>query len=161
MPKPTLLYILNGYMDYPFVETRQGTSLRVRTQQTMPIPGIYKPMGIEHCLTVRMDVELARFEQAADKTLTQRLLLCFVARPRTHNRARTFDTAKIKKIVGLTVRNSQRRKILLRHTQEETHGRASLHPRSSHTHPSPLSLGRVCLQYACSMGRTWVGHKKM
>ena len=31
-------------------------------------------MDIEHCLTVRMDVELARFEQAADKTLTQRLL---------------------------------------------------------------------------------------
>jgi hypothetical protein len=35
-------------------------------------------MGIEHCLTVRMDVELARFEQAADKTLTQRLLICLL-----------------------------------------------------------------------------------
>ena len=62
MPKPTLLYMLNGYLDYPFVETRQGTFLRVRTQQTMPIPGIYKPMGIEHCLTVQQDIELARFD---------------------------------------------------------------------------------------------------
>ena len=105
MPKPTLLYILNGYMDYPFVETQCIASLRVWARQTAPIPGIYKPMGIEHCLTVRMDVELARFEQAADKTLTQRLLCLSPAREPAVG-LRTFDTAKIKKIVGLTVRNS-------------------------------------------------------
>ena len=43
-------------------------------------PQEYTTMDIDHCLTVQQDVELARFEQAADKTLTQRLFIMFVAR---------------------------------------------------------------------------------
>ena len=41
-------------------------------------------MDIEHCLIVQMDAEFARFEHAADKTLTQRLFNMSVARPQTH-----------------------------------------------------------------------------
>ena len=50
MPKPTLLYI-ERIIDNPFGEDEKIVSL----------PRIYNPMGIEHCLIVRMLIEFARF----------------------------------------------------------------------------------------------------
>ena len=56
---------------------------------------IHKPMGIETLPYRAGNFEFARFEQAADKTLTQRLL--YVSPPARNpvNGPRTFDGAKI------------------------------------------------------------------
>ena len=54
-------------------------------------------MGIGHCLTVRIQDESCEVPQAADKTLTQRLLYLSPAR-KPVNGPRLVDAAKIQKI---------------------------------------------------------------
>ena len=52
---------------------KSGIIRYVWTQNTMSIHGIYKTMGIGHCLTLRK-IWIYQIRSAADKTLTQRLL---------------------------------------------------------------------------------------
>ena len=58
---------------------------------------IYTTMDIGHCLTVRIQDESCEVPQAADKTLTQRLLCLSPAR-KPVNGPRLVDAAKIQKI---------------------------------------------------------------
>ena len=69
------------------VETQYFASLRVYTQT----------MDIEHCLTVRIQDESCEVPQAADKTLTQRLL-CLSPTRKPVNGPRKIDTAKVQKV---------------------------------------------------------------
>ena len=80
-------------------------------------------MGIEHCLTMRMDDEFAKFTRAADKTLTQRLFNMSVARlPPVRTSERTTRqryeiNGKVKtengKVFGMRGRKSERLQIIV------------------------------------------------